>query len=156
MKITLQQIFTLQICFTYLLWFKLNTFGINLYIDWMNGLLLHATNFEKKSIHFSLRITSKRLKIKYLKNYRLNISLLFRFSHEMCRFVIRSHYGLETIAISINEVFLSIPDLFCQMTSIMAHNDHQDEIVKLHSSSISVFQTQWAYECSNYLLCNRS
>lgn len=74
----------------------------------------------------------------------------------MCRFVIRSHYGLETIAISINEVFLSIPDLFCQMTSIMAHNDHQDEIVKLHSSSISVFQTQWAYECSNYLLSNRS
>lgn len=110
----------------------------------------------KKNIHFSLRITSKRLKIKYLKNYRLNISLLFRFSHEMCRFVIRSQYGLQTIAISINEVFLSIPDLFCQMTSIMAHNDRQDEIVKLHSSYISVFQTQWAYDFSNYLLCNRS
>lgn len=60
----------------------------------------------------------------------------------MCRFVIRSHYGLETIAISINEVFLSIPDLFCQMTSIVAHN----EIVKLHSSSIFVFQKQWAYD----------
>lgn len=74
----------------------------------------------------------------------------------MCKFVIRSHYSLRTIAISSNEVFLSIPDLFCQMTSIMAHNDRQDEIVKLHSSSISVFQKQWVDDCSNYLLCNRS
>lgn len=56
---------------------------------------------------------SKCLKIKYFKNYRLNILFLFRFFYEMCRFVICLYYGLEMIVISINEVFLFIFDLFC-------------------------------------------